>query len=109
MTFGLMRSCIRPYLGYGIDMRFCVRPPLGHSVKMRLRIRPYLGYGFDVKSLVKQCLGYGIGILLCMVIPSVPSIPSGSIGSPKICQGNDEYRQASSRIKGRQRLVHTIN
>ncbi|KHG15179.1 hypothetical protein F383_00938 [Gossypium arboreum] len=37
------------------------------------------------------------------------SIPNGLTGSPRICQGNDEYPQASSRIKGRRRLVHTIN
>ncbi|KHG01471.1 Myeloid leukemia factor 2 [Gossypium arboreum] len=37
------------------------------------------------------------------------SIPNGSTGSPRIFQGNNEYRQASSGIKGRRRLVHTIN
>ncbi|KHG25091.1 Glyoxylate/hydroxypyruvate reductase A [Gossypium arboreum] len=38
----------------------------------------------------KTCLGHGIGILLCMVIPSAPSIPSGLTGSPRIYQRNDE-------------------
>ncbi|KHG12579.1 Glucan 1,4-alpha-maltohexaosidase [Gossypium arboreum] len=37
------------------------------------------------------------------------SISNGSIGSPRIFQGNDKYRQASSGIKGHRRLVHTIN
>ncbi|KHG21458.1 hypothetical protein F383_27383 [Gossypium arboreum] len=37
------------------------------------------------------------------------SIPSGSMGSLSMCQRNDEYHQASSRIKIRQRHVHTVD
>ncbi|KHG23170.1 Dynamin-like protein ARC5 [Gossypium arboreum] len=76
---------------------------------MRIRIRPYLGYGIDLRFHVRPCLGHSIGILLCMVIPSAPSIPSGSTGSPRIYQRNDEYRQAISGIKVRHRHVHTID
>ncbi|KHG13329.1 Seizure 6 [Gossypium arboreum] len=100
---------VRPYPGYGVDTRFRVRLYLGHGVEIRIRIRPYLGYGIDVRSHVRPCLGHGVGMLLCMVISSILSIPSGSIGSPRICQRNDDYSQASLSIKGRRRLVHTIN
>ncbi|KHG18316.1 hypothetical protein F383_21033 [Gossypium arboreum] len=38
-----------------------------------------------------------------------PIIPSGSTGSPRTCQRNDEYRQANSGIKERRRPDHSIN
>ncbi|KHG18920.1 Vang-like protein 2-A [Gossypium arboreum] len=68
MTFGLMRSRIRPYLRYGtsIGIYYHVRPCLGHGIEMRFYIRPYLGYGIDVKFYVRPRLGHGIGILLCI-------------------------------------------
>ncbi|KHG16826.1 hypothetical protein F383_00266 [Gossypium arboreum] len=59
---------------------------------MRSRIRLYLGYGIDI--------GF----------PDVSvSIPNGLTGRPRMCQRNGKYRQVSSGIKGRWRLVHTIN
>ncbi|KHG02875.1 hypothetical protein F383_25431 [Gossypium arboreum] len=44
MTFGLMRSRIRPYLGYGTGIGICyhVIPCLGHGIEMRFGIRPYI-------------------------------------------------------------------
>ncbi|KHG30468.1 hypothetical protein F383_13114 [Gossypium arboreum] len=47
--------------------------------------------------------------IVCMIILNILSIPSGSTGSPRICQRNDVYRQASSGIKVRRRHIHTID
>ncbi|KHG17169.1 hypothetical protein F383_08476 [Gossypium arboreum] len=38
-------------------------------------------------------------LIVCMIIPSTLSFSSGSTGSPRICQRNNEYRQASLGIK----------
>ncbi|KHG14653.1 Deoxyguanosinetriphosphate triphosphohydrolase-like protein [Gossypium arboreum] len=111
MTCGLMRSLIRPYLGYGISisMSYHVRPYSGYEVDTIFRVRPRLGHGVKMRIRIRSYLGHGIGILLCMVILSILSIPSGSMGSPRMCPSNDDYRQVSSGIKGCQRLVHTID
>ncbi|KHG07547.1 hypothetical protein F383_34536 [Gossypium arboreum] len=82
-----MRSRIRPYLGYGIGIDMCYH------------VRPYLGYGVDMRFLTMFGTWHWY-LIVCMKIPSIHSIPSGSTSSLRVDQRNDKYRQASSGIEG---------
>ncbi|KHG11601.1 hypothetical protein F383_00856 [Gossypium arboreum] len=61
---------------------------------MRIRIRPYIGYGIDS----------------ILSIPMVQRVTRGCVKEITMYNHVErvQYRQASSRIKGRRRLIHTI-
>ncbi|KHG15181.1 TUB-B: Tubulin beta chain [Gossypium arboreum] len=61
MTLGLLRFCIRPYLGYGIGMRF--------------RVRPCLGHGFENETSHKTISGiWHCHLTMCMRFPGYPLV-----------------------------------